>query len=142
MGQLSRLSGDQDRSLGIAGSNDKSMNDPKKPEAGFSTCRPASGLTVLARKDVVEDRYLRLVDTPEVRTIIGLIQTKKNHLMKNRSGMSNDGEMRAIGSIPREIYFHPAFRHIFHSKDTEKNEEMKRRFLNERSAFRLVSSRV
>ena len=118
------------------------MIEPKEPGADFRMGKTAPGLTVLARKDVVDDRYLRLVDTQEVRTTIGLIQTKKNHMMKNRSGMSDDGEMRAIGSIPREIYFHPAFRHIFHSKDPDKNEEMKRRFLNERSAFRLVSSRV
>lgn len=94
-------------------------------------------ITILKKGDLIDDRYLRLVDTPEVRAIVSAIAEKRNHELRS-NGFSKDKEIRATGSIPREIYFHPAFRHIFHPGDSREEAENTKRFLNERPAFRLV----
>lgn len=98
-------------------------------------------ITVLRKADVVENRYLRLCDTEDVRAVLALIKEKKT-MLRNRHGESKDEGIRALGDIPREIYFHPALRRIFHNKDPEKGAELKKRFLNERTAFRLVDYKV
>ena|SRR3990167_1223480 len=96
-------------------------------------------LTVITRRDVVDDRYLRMVDTPEVRAVMALIREEET--MMRTGGFSKDKEIQRTASYPTQVYNHPALRHIFHNPDPEASKELRKRFLQQCSAFRQKARR-
>ena len=96
-------------------------------------------ITIIAKKDLVDDRYLRICDTPEVRSVVRECQTKR---LTNGKALSKDKGFGAVSDIPANIYWHPAFRHIFRNPDPRERDRLTRKFVEERSAFKTTTRRL
>jgi hypothetical protein len=96
-------------------------------------------ITILSKKELVEDKYLRICDTDEVRAVIADCAIQR---LTNGKAMSKNKNIGAAGDIPSEVYWNPHLRYIFHNPDPKERERLTRRFLEERSAFKTTTRRL
>lgn len=96
-------------------------------------------ITIIAKKDLVDDKYLRLCDTPEVRSVIRECADKR---LSNGKALSKDKGIGAMADIPASVYWNPALRHIFRNPDPIERMKLTKRFLEERSAFKTTTRRL
>jgi len=96
-------------------------------------------ITLIAKKDLVDDRYLRICDTKEVRDVVRDCKDKR---LSNGKALSKDKGVGAMADIPATIYWNPAFKHIFRNPDPIERMKLTRKFLEERSAFKTTTRRL
>lgn len=95
-------------------------------------------LTILSKKDLIDERYLKTVDMDECKEIIQYASEQRSYHRENRNGYSPDKNRRETGAIPATIYWNPKFRHIFHNVDAREGQRLRREFLQKYSKFRTV----
>jgi len=95
-------------------------------------------ITILAKKDVVDEKYLRMCDPEEVKTVMQYTADQRVYHRASRNGYSPNKNMRELSAIPESVYWNPAFRHIFHNPDAREGQKLKRRFLRTFSKFMTV----
>ena len=78
----------------------------------------------------IPERYLRVCDTEEVRTVM-------QYNKEIGSGYSKDKELKFMGKIPTEIYWNPKFRHIFHNPDPIEGKRLRSLFVKRFSGLGL-----
>ena len=72
----------------------------------------------------IPERFLRVCDTEEVRTILQF--NKETH-----GRWDKQKEMRSEGSIHPDLYWSPKLRHIFHNPDPKERAKLRARFFRE-----------
>ena len=95
-------------------------------------------ITILQKSDILDERYLRVCDTQEVRQVMKDCAEKRSESRSWRNGYSKNKNMRMIGDIPQFIYAHPKFRRIFNNPDPIEGQKLRREFLRKYSKFACV----